>query len=69
MASDEKRVAVVLKYDIWDEDEAGEVVRFAAGPVVGIDAEGQPVRDQETMVRRSVAEKLVREGKAVVPLK
>ena len=68
-AKEEERVAVVLKYDLWDEDENGEVVRYPAAPQTGTDAEGMASREEVTMVRASTAKKLVKEGKASVPLK
>jgi len=64
-----RTASVILKYDTWDADETGEIVRLPAAPVEGIDAEGQPVRSRETVISRELAERLVKEGKATVPLK
>ncbi len=69
MAPRSAMVEIILKYDTWDVDENGEETRMAAAPIVGTDAEGQPVRKQSTMIRREIAERLVNDGKATVPLK
>lgn len=67
MASE--KTAIILKYDIWDADDTGEIVRFPAAPVEGVDAENQPVRTATTMVRREFAQALVKSGKATVPFR
>lgn len=60
-----KKVGIILHFDTWDE--AGN--RMPAAPVVGVNEAGNPIRREVTMVSREIAEKMVENGKATVPLK
>ena len=62
--NDEKKVAVILHFDVWDE----EGNRLTAGPVVGKNAVGGPIREKIDHVTPALAKELVVAGKAEVPL-